>query len=198
MTALLWLTTLLGIGHALRLSSQERLQDDPTGNYTYTCPSVSRPFRADTQVEFFTLGRRPGDSSWPVVSAEVPTTYQEFMCGIVNRTLPVGCSTNCGFLLQWQTPSIRTFNFTSVQYDSDVYFLDRFKTVISTTFKNARDTGLVTSTGDMVYTLLVPKGSLSGGSVAAASDPARIPPLPMTAYLGGNLMVPNGLPGLHN
>jgi hypothetical protein len=164
---------------------------------SYTCPSVSRPFRADSQVEFFTTGRQLGDSSWPVVSVEVPSTYQEFMCGIVNRNLSAGCTKGCGYLFKWQYPSIRTFNFTSVLYDTDVYFLDKFKSVLSINPKAASDPVLSTSSGDMVYTVIVPKGTLSSIGIST-TDPARISPLPLMTYQGGTLMLPNGLPGIHN
>ena len=187
---------LTGAVSGLKLRTSLTLRN--VGNVSdYTCSNVTRAFRNDTQIEFFTLNRQPNDPTWPILTAEVPQTYQEFMCGVVSRELPTNCTTRCAYLLKWQDPCMRTLNFTSVMYATDIIVMDKFKQVISIETRAIGENLPLTTSEDMMYILVVPKGSLTSVGLAA-TDPARIPPLPLITYQGGPVMAPAGLPGFHN
>jgi hypothetical protein len=180
----------------LRTRSGISLRDDNATVPTYSCPSnVSTPFRNDTQLEFFSLKRQPNDPSWPIIAAEVPQTYQEFMCALTNRACTA--PSNCVMLLKWADPGMRTFTFTNVSFATDIYLLDKFKTVISINTREAEDPSSITSTADMNYALFSPQGRFASLEINV-SDPVRIPPLSPLTFEGGPIMAPAGLPGMHN
>ena len=170
---------------------------------TLTCPAntTSSKYRNDITVEFFTGSRPAEGGNWPVLKAEVPKTYEEFMCGIANRTLtPSNCTTECAILFGWDQPGMRTFMFDAVLYDTETVFLDQFRNVLSIYSSSAGDGNKVTSSPDMSYTLIVPKGTLSSMGLSQ-SDPSKIPSFQPSMYVGNSTMsfIGNtGTSGMHN
>lgn len=182
--------------------------DTTTTETTPAVPSMNCPantttsqFRHDISIEFFTGSRPAEGGNWPVLKAEVPKTYDEFMCGIANRTLsPSNCTTDCGILFGWEQPGMRTFMFDGVLYDSETVFLDEFRNVLSIYSSSVGDGNKVTSSPEMTYTLIVPKGTLSSLGLSQ-SDPSKISSFQPSMYVGNSTMsfISNtGPSGMHN
>jgi hypothetical protein len=75
--------------------------------------------------------------------------------------------------------------------------MNKFKQVISVETRLAGEENPLTSTDEMMYVLVVPRGTLTSVGLQP-TDPARIPLIPVTAYQGGGVMAPAGTPGFHN
>ena len=139
----------------------------PAANYT--CPQSSM-YRNDTTAEFFTSTRQAG-KAWPVFNLEMPTNQTEFMCGLANRALPADC--NCGFLFKWTDPVMKTFQFRSIPFDSEIYFLDRVRTVVGISAQPAYSQTPVTSPADIEFAIIVQSGALNATGVGLG-DPVRL------------------------
>ena len=192
------LLTVLGLSNLVPGLQLRRTEPVSPENAEYSCANTTDTFRNDISIEFFTSNRQPDDPDWPMIRAQVPKSYGEFMCAVANMNPPPSnCTTDCAYLLAWQDPCMRTFKFEQVHYDTDVVFLDMFKRVISINPRKAKDSTSLTSTSNMAYALIVPTNSLSPLGVKVG-DPAKIPSFQPIVYLGGSVMAPQGVEGMHN
>lgn len=161
----------------------------------YTCPPRAL-FRNDTQIEFFTSKRQPGDSSWPKIFAEVPKTSEEFLCGLNYRSLPAGCGLSCGYLYQWEEPAVRTFWPRLMNFTADFVFLDKFKSVLNIESRTAQSGTPAVSADKVMYTLVVPSGSLANLTVQTG-DPLMISDRP-GMITGGYALLGDDSLAFHN
>jgi hypothetical protein len=99
-------------------------------------------------------------------------------------------------LFGWSEPSIRSFFLRSVNNDTDVYYLDQTKNVISTDFRLALARSVLTSPPNMAYALFTPRGALQTLGINA-TDPVKIASL-SSMYVGPPGLLADDRVGMHN
>ena len=157
----------------------------------YECPA-SKVVRNDTVVDIFTINRMPGEP-WTFLSVEVPRTYNEFMCGIQNREIAPKC--NCGYLFRWRDPQAPLFFFKAVAFDSEIYFIDHKKQIISYQVVPAYSKNVVYSPATTRYVLITQSGIASALGVQNG-DPISVT-IPDWMYEGTTPLEVDDKVGMH-
>lgn len=158
----------------------------------YSC-SARDGTRNDTDVDIFTSKRMP-TAAWPTLAVEVPTSYSEFMCGIQNRNVTPGCM--CGYLFPWNSPQTVTLYFRAVSFNSEIYFLDSIKRVISYKSVPALSQQPIVSVANTQY-ILVTQSGVSSQLGIEVGDPTNFT-LPSNSYRGKNVTGYDDRVGMHD
>ena len=145
---------------------------------TYSCAPQNGTYN-DMPVDIFTAKRMP-TTAWPTLGVEIPKSYSEFMCGIQHRNLTAGCL--CGYLFPWRSPQTVTMYLRAVSFDSEVYFLDSLKKVLSYQSVPALSQKAIVSVANTQYVLVTQAGVASQLGVEIG-DIANFT-LPTNAYIG--------------
>ncbi len=185
---ILWLLIMDGVTGFLR---QESARNSVTVE-TYSCTPQNGTYN-DMAVDIFTSKRMP-TTPWPSISVEIPKSYSEFMCGIQHRNLTADCM--CGYLFPWRTPQIVTLYFRAVSFDSEVFFFDSFKKVLSYQSVPALSQKPIVSVSNTQYVLVTQSGIASRLGVEIG-DPANFT-LPSNAYVGESTSNYDDRVGMHD
>jgi len=182
------LLTVLGCVSGIRLGENTVMRAAP--DY-YECPAKNS-VRPDAALEIYTTSRMPGEP-WTVLNVEVAKDYNEFMCGIQNRQLPSKC--NCGYMFKWRDPETVLFFFRSVSFDSEVYFLDKRKQIITYQEIPAYSKNVVYSPVGTRYALVTQSG-ISSSLGVQIGDPISVS-LPDWMYEGEGVSDSDDKVGMH-
>jgi|LauGreDrversion4_2_1035121.scaffolds.fasta_scaffold39787_2 uncharacterized membrane protein (UPF0127 family) len=158
----------------------------------YSCTPLNGT-RSDMNVDVFTSQRMP-TVAWPTIAVETATSYSEFMCGIQNRNITPNCM--CGYLFPWNSPQSVNMYFRAVSFNSEVYFLDSIKRVLSYQAVPALSQQQIVSVANTQYILVTQAGMASKLGIEVG-DAANFT-LPPNAYVGSDVTGYDDRVGMHD
>ena len=158
----------------------------------YDCPAANGT-RNDTIVDFYTMERMP-DEPWLRLDVEVPKTAKEFMCGMANRRIDPKCK--CGYMLAWDDAAIRQFYLRSVPFNSELYFLNKYKQVLAIANSTAFAPETVYTPEDTQYVILTRSGIATQLTVQV-DDPVKVA-IPKGMFIGTGSTNHDDKVGMHN